>query len=88
MNKKSNILETSFFFMSNTDIQYFKKHKLLSFLSTYIDLICLNNARKAIAPRSHHTTPQLVQPDPRSVIAAQIKDTLQTQHVRSIFLSG
>lgn len=58
------------------------------FFTTHVYLIYLNRSRQTISSRSHHRAPELVQPRPCSLIAAQIKNTLQSQRVRSIFLTG
>ena len=57
------------------------------FLPTYEDLVCLHRARKSVPSRSYHGTAELVHPRPSRMIAAQTKQTLQSQRVCSIFLT-
>ena len=50
-----------------------------------IGLIDLDYARQSLPPRTHHRSPQLVHPGPRSLIAAQPENALQTQRAARSF---
>jgi len=58
------------------------------FLSPYVDLIHLDGARETIPSRSYHSAAEFVQPCPGGVITAQTENSLHSECVRSIFLSG
>src|SRR3990167_6622407 len=58
------------------------------FLTTYVDLVYLDGTRQTVPARPHHSTPEFVQPRPGCTITAQVKNTLQSQCIRPIFLAG
>ncbi len=58
------------------------------FLSAYVDLICLNCTRKTISSWTHHSASEFVKHSPGAFIVGQIKNTLHSQCVHTVFLSG
>jgi hypothetical protein len=58
------------------------------FFALHIRFIHLNATRQLISARSHHGTPQVVEPFPRRLVAAQIQYLLQSQSIGPIFLAG
>src|SRR5207249_4083028 len=52
------------------------------------DFVHLDRARKPITSWTDHGAPKLVQPLPRSVIAAETQDPLQAQRTHTVFLTG
>src|ERR1043166_4183194 len=43
---------------------------------------------EAIPPRSHHGTPQFMQPSPRRVVSAQPQNTLEADSAGTVLLAG
>lgn len=58
------------------------------FQASNIGFIHFDPPRKSVTSGSDHRSPQLVQPSPRSLIATQFKNPLQTQSACTILLSG
>jgi len=56
--------------------------------TTDIRFIHFNVSRQSIALRAHHRSPQLVQPGPRRLVAAEAQHALQAQRAGAGLLAG
>ena len=50
--------------------------------------VYFNHARQTVTPRTHHGTPQFIQPCPSRTITAQTKYAFETKRTGPIFLPG
>jgi len=57
-----------------------------TFRSAEICLVNLNSTGKSVPPRSYHCSPQLMQPGPGSLVAAQSKNALESEGIAPRFL--
>src|SRR5712692_9542098 len=55
----------------------------LPFMTAHVGLIDLDASRQTFPPRTDHGSPQLVQPRPRGLIAAQTQHALEAQRAHS-----
>jgi len=62
------------------------RHPLLD--PAQVRLVDFDGTRQPIAPRPHHRPPQLVQPSPRRLVAAQPQDLLEPLGARPGLLAG
>jgi len=77
--------------LCRNDYQRFSLRSTASFprlLSTDIHLVNLDGAGEPISSGPHHRTPQLVQPRPRRLIAAQPKNPLHSSRTGAVLLAG
>ncbi len=58
------------------------------FQAAQIGFVHLDLTRKSVTSRSYHSPSQLMEPSPCSLIAAQSKNSLQSQRTGTIFLTG